>query len=161
LTGRFSRPGLFQSCERRGSFRERFSGSFRIKLLLTNQPFALKEIEMNASKILAAAALSLLAAAGAHAETYDGVHVVNSSISRAEVAPQAVAAARAGNEYSDAASAGAQAFTSTANRATVQAEAVAKAHDPLQSLDRRAFYRDEVPQAYKKPSVSFTRQAGL
>jgi len=43
----------------------------------------------------------------------------------------------------------------------VQAEAVAKAHDPLQSLDRRAFYRDEVPQAYKKPSVSFTRQAGL
>ncbi|WP_454903294.1 alpha/beta hydrolase [Variovorax gossypii] len=114
---------------------------------------------MNASKILAAAALSLLAAAGAHAETYDGVHVVNSSVSRAEVAPQAVAAARAGNEYSDAA--GAQAFTSTANRATVQAEAVAKAHDPLQSLDRRAFYRDEVPQAYKKPSVSFTRQAGL
>jgi len=152
---------LFQSCERRGSFRERFSGSFRIKLLLTNQPFALKEIEMNASKILAAAALSLLAAAGAHAETYDGVHVVNSSVTRAEVAPQAVAAARAGNEYSDASGAGAQAFTSTADRATIQAEAVAKAHDPLASLDRRAFYRDEVPQAYKKPSVSFTRQAGL
>jgi hypothetical protein len=121
----------------------------------------LKEIEMNASKILAAAALSLLAAAGAHAETYDGVHVVNSSVTRAEVAPQAAAAARAGNEYADASSAGAQTFTSTANRATVQAEAVAKAHDPLASLDRRAFYRDEVPQAYKKPSVSFTRQAGL
>ena len=29
---------------------------------------------MNASKTIAAAALSLLAAAGAHAETYDGVH---------------------------------------------------------------------------------------
>ncbi|WP_366930481.1 alpha/beta hydrolase, partial [uncultured Variovorax sp.] len=86
---------------------------------------------MNASKILAAAALSLLAAAGAQAETYEGVHVVNSSVTRAEVAPQAVAAARAGNEYSEASSAGAQAFTSTANRATVQAEAVAKAHDPL------------------------------
>jgi mitochondrial fission protein ELM1 len=121
----------------------------------------LKEIEMNASKILAAAALSLLAAAGAQAETYDGVHTVNSSVSRAEVAPQAVAAARVGNEYSDGASAGAQAFTSTADRATIQAEAVAKAHDPFASLDRRAFYRDEVPQAYKKPSVSFTRQAGL
>jgi len=116
---------------------------------------------MNASKILAAAALSLLAAAGAQAETYDGVHTVNSSVSRAEVAPQGAAAARAGNEYSEAAAAGAQSFTSTANRATVQAEAVAKAHDPLASLDRRAFYRDEVPQAYKKPSVSFTRQAGL
>jgi hypothetical protein len=109
---------------------------------------------MNASKILAAAALSLLAAAGAHAETYEGV-------SRSEVAPQAVAAARAGNEYSEGASAGAQAFTSTADRSVIQAEAVAKAHDPLASLDRRAFYRDEVPQAYKKPSVSFTRQAGL
>ena len=116
---------------------------------------------MNASKILAAAALSLLAAAGAQAETYDGVHTVNSSVSRAEVAPQAVAAARAGNEYGDSASAGAQAFTSTADRATIQAEAVAKAHDPFASLDRRAFYRDEVPQAYKKPRVSFTRQAGL
>jgi hypothetical protein len=116
---------------------------------------------MNASKILAAAALSLLAAAGAHAETYEGVLTVNSGVSRSEVAPQAVAAARAGNQYSEAASAGAQPFTSTADRSVIQAEAVAKAHDPLASLDRRAFYRDEVPQAYKKPSVSFTRQAGL
>ena len=116
---------------------------------------------MNASKILAAAALSLLAAAGAHAETYDGVHPVTSSVSRAEVASKAVAAARAGNVYSDVAGAGAQAFTSTADRAAIRAEAVAKAHDPLASLDRRAFYRDEVPAAYKKPSVSFTRQAGL
>ena len=114
---------------------------------------------MNASKVLAAAALSLLAVAGAHAETYEGVLTVNSGVSRAEVAPQAVAAARAGNEYGDGATA--QAFTSTADRATIQAEAVAKAHDPFASLDRRAFYRDEVPQAYKKPSVSFTRQAGL
>ncbi|MGJ7526770.1 MULTISPECIES: alpha/beta hydrolase [unclassified Variovorax] len=116
---------------------------------------------MNASKILAAAALSLLAAAGAHAETYDGVHTVNSTISRAEVSSQAVVAAHAGNVYGDGATAGAQPFTSTADRAVVQAEAVAKAHDPLASLDRRAFYRDEVPAAYKKPSVSFTRQAGL
>jgi hypothetical protein len=145
--------------ERRGSF---CGGLFEASGSNFSSPTKhLKEIEMNASKILAAAALSLLAAAGAQAETYDGVHVVNSSVSRAEVAPQAAAAARAGNEYSDASAAGAQAFTSTANRANVQAEAVAKAHDPLASLDRRAFYRDEVPQAYKKPSVSFTRQAGL
>lgn len=117
---------------------------------------------MKTSNILAAAALSLLAAAGAaHAETYEGVHAVTSGYSRADVAPQAVAAARAGNEYSDGATAGAQTFTSTADRSTIRAEAVAKAHDPLASLDRRAFYRDEVPAAYKKPSVSFTRQAGL
>jgi len=159
LTRSFSRAALFQSCERRGSFRKRFLMRFRLTLHLTNQP--LKEIEMNASKILAAAALSLLAAAGAHAETYDGVHTVNSTISRADVASQAVVAAHAGNVYGDGSTAGAQPFTSTADRAVVQAEAVAKAHDPLASLDRRAFYRDEVPAAYKKPSVSFTRQAGL
>jgi len=116
---------------------------------------------MNASKIIAAAALSLLAAAGAQAETYDGVHTVNSTVSRAEMSTQAVAAAHAGNPYADGASAGAQPFTSTADRTTVRSEAVAKAHDPFASLDRRAFYRDQVPDAYKKPKVTFTRQAGL
>ena len=35
---------------------------------------------MNASKVLAAAALSLLAVAGAHAETYEGVLTVNSGV---------------------------------------------------------------------------------
>ncbi|MGO4394170.1 alpha/beta hydrolase [Variovorax sp. M-6] len=116
---------------------------------------------MKASKIIAAAALSLLAAAGANAETYDGVHALTSSASRSEVAGQAVAAARQGNVYADGASAGAQPFSSTASRATVRAEAVAKAHDPLASLDRRAFYRDQVPSAYSKPKISFTRQAAL
>jgi hypothetical protein len=114
---------------------------------------------MNASKIIAAAALSLLAAAGAHAETYDGVHTLTSSASRSEVAGQAVVAARAGNTYGDGASA--QPFTSTASRSAVHADAVAKSHDPLASLDRRAFYRDQVPSAYSKPKVSFTRQAAL
>jgi len=116
---------------------------------------------MNASKLIAAAAFSLVAAAGAQAETYDGVHTLTSAASRSEVAAEGVAAARAGNPYADGASAGAQTFTSTADRATIRAEAVAKAHDPFASLDRRAFYRDEVPAAYKKPKISFTRQAGL
>ena len=116
---------------------------------------------MNASKIIAAAALSLLAAAGAHAETYDGVHALTSSASRSEVTSQAVVAARAGTTYGDGASAGAQPVTSTASRSAVHAEAVAKSHDPLASLDRRAFYRDQVPSAYSKPKVSFTRQAAL
>ena len=116
---------------------------------------------MNASKIIAAAALSLLAAAGANAETYEGVHALTSSTSRTEVSGQAVVAARAGNGYGEGASAGAQPFTSTASRSAVHAEAVAKAHDPLASLDRRAFYRDQVPSAYSKPKVSFTRQAAL
>jgi hypothetical protein len=116
---------------------------------------------MKASKLIAAAALSLLAVAGAQAETYEGVHPLTSGASRSDVAAQAAEAARAGNLYADGASAGVQRFESTADRAKVYAEAVAKAHDPFASLDRRAFYRDEVPAAYKKPKVSFSRQAGL
>ena len=117
---------------------------------------------MNASKILAVTALSFLGVAGAQAETYDGVHsLASSTISRAEVTAQAVAAARAGNAYGDSANAGVVAISSTVDRASVRAEAVAEAHDPFASLDRRAFYRDQVPDAYKKPKLSFTRQAGL
>jgi len=116
---------------------------------------------MKTSKIVAAAVLTILAAAGAQAETYEGVHALTSSASRAEVSSQAVAAAHAGNPYSEGANAGVQAIASTADRATVRAGAVAKAHDPFASLDRRAFYRDQVPAAYSKPKVSLTRQAGL
>ncbi len=56
---------------------------------------------MNTRNILAAAALSLLAAAGAQAETYDGVLTVNATVSRADVQRQAVAAARAGDVYGE------------------------------------------------------------
>jgi hypothetical protein len=117
---------------------------------------------MKTSKIIAAAALGLLAAVGAQAETYDGVHQLTSARSRADVASEAVVAAATGNVYGDAQSAVvAPVLTASADRATVRAEAVAAAHNPLQSLDRRAFYRDEVPAAYRKPQVSFTRQAAL
>ena len=40
---------------------------------------------MTASKILAAVAVALLAATGAHAETYDGVHTVHSTVARSAV----------------------------------------------------------------------------
>ena len=118
---------------------------------------------MNTKQLIAisAAALALLGAAGAHAETYEGVHAVTSYASRADVQAEAVAAARTGNPYSDSAAAGTVAVNSTLDRNAVREQAVAAAHNPLQSLDRRAFYRDQVPSAYSKPTVSFTRQAGL
>jgi hypothetical protein len=116
---------------------------------------------MNTRNILAAAALSLLAAAGAQAETYEGVLTLNSSLSRAEVQTQAVAAARAGDVNADTYGSGVLVAGASVDRATVREQAVAAAHNPLQSLDRRAFYRDQVPTAYAKPKVSFTRQAAL
>jgi hypothetical protein len=118
---------------------------------------------MNAKQLLAlsVAAAAMLGAVGAHAEAYEGVHAITSAAARADVQAQAVTAARSGNIYSDAAAEGVTVANSTRDRSSVREEAIATAHDPLQSLDKRAFYRDQVPSAYKKPTVSFTRQAGL
>jgi hypothetical protein len=113
---------------------------------------------MKTSNILAAAALSLLAAAGAHAETYEGVQPLTSGYSRADVAPQAAAAAREGNVYSDAASSTvAPTLAASADRAAVRNEAVAAAHAPGQNLRREACAGSVVPSQAR----SFTRQAGL
>ena len=80
---------------------------------------------MKTSKIIAAATLSLLAAVGAQAETYDGVLTVNSVASRAEVAAQARATARSGDVFSEAAFSGVTpALTASIDRATVQRQAV-------------------------------------
>jgi uncharacterized protein (DUF2141 family) len=119
----------------------------------------LKEIIMNTRNILAAAALSLVAAAGAHAETYDGVLTVTPNVSRAEVQSQAVAAARAGDVFGEDYAAGVLTVNTIADRSAVRSQAVAAAHDPLQSLNSKSYYRDQIPAEYKKASVSFTRQA--
>lgn len=114
---------------------------------------------MNTRNILAAAALSLLAAAGAHAETYDGVLTITPSVSRAAVQGQAVAAASAGNVFGEGYASGVQTVNTTADRSAVHSQAVAAAHDPLQSLTAKSYYRDQIPAEYKKTSLSFTRQA--
>jgi uncharacterized protein (DUF2141 family) len=119
----------------------------------------MKDIEMNTRNILAAAALSLLAAAGAHAETYDGVLTVNTVASRSAVQGQAVAAARAGDSFGEGYAAGVQTVNTTADRGAVRNQAVATAHDPLQTLNAKSYYRDQIPAEYKKSSLSFTRQA--
>ncbi len=114
---------------------------------------------MKTSKIVAAAALSLLAAVAAHAETYEGVHQITSERSRADVSAEAVVAARAANPYSDAAAAGvAPALTASVDRNAVRAQAVAAAHDPLQSLDRKAFVNSVIPSQYTNGSLAIRQQ---
>ena len=84
---------------------------------------------MKTSKILAAAALSLLAVAGAQAETYDGVHSISSTHSRTELKEQAVAAARSENPYAEGASSRvAPAMSGAVARAAIRSDAVAAAH---------------------------------
>ena len=83
---------------------------------------------MNTSKIIAAAALSILAAAGAQAESYQGVHQPVSAASRIDVNAQAVIAARTANPYAEGYSASvAPVLTSVASRADVRSQAVAAA----------------------------------
>jgi len=113
-----------------------------------------------ASKIITAAAVALLAAAGAHAEEYQGVLTVNSQVSRAEVQSGAVAAAKAGtNLYGDAAQAGVTQVAGNVDRNAVRAQAVAAAHDPLQNLDRKAFVNSTIPSQYTNGSLAVRRQA--
>jgi hypothetical protein len=84
---------------------------------------------MKTSKIIAAAALSLLAVAGAQAETYEGVHPLVSANSRADVSSQAVVAAHSANPYAEGYNAGvAPVLASAVDRATIRTEAVAAAH---------------------------------
>ena len=114
---------------------------------------------MNSSRIIAAAALSLLAAMGAQAETYEGVHSPVSAASRTEVNSEAVTAARSANPYAEGALAQTTPTLATpASRATLRAEAYAVAHAPNQNLDRKAFVNSVVPQQYGAP-VQSTRQA--
>ena len=119
---------------------------------------------MKTSNILAAAALTILAATGVQAETYDGVLTTQGALNRADVSTQAVAAARAGDLYAESANAGAQpVLSASTDRARVQAEAVAVAHAPNQNLDRKAFVNSTVLPAYTNGTLKIrtTRQAGL
>lgn len=84
---------------------------------------------MKTSKIIAAAALSLLAAVGAQAETYEGVQAPVSANNRADVRAQAVAAARSENPYAEGVSSRvAPALVASTDRADVRNQAVAAAH---------------------------------
>ena len=122
----------------------------------------LKESKMKTSKIIAAAALSILAAAGAQAETYEGVQAPVSANSRAEVNAEAAVAARSANPYAEGATLGVAApvLTASVDRSVVRAEAVATAHEPNQNLDRKAFVNSVVPAQYKI-ARPVTQQAGL
>ncbi len=86
---------------------------------------------MTASKILAAAAFSLLAVAGAHADVYDNLPTFPgpSQVSRAEVSAGAYAAARSADPYREGATASMEpSRTSAVDRAIVREQAIAAAH---------------------------------
>ena len=89
---------------------------------------------MKTSQILAAAALTLLAAVGAQAETYQGVNTAVSTKSRDEVNAEAVRTAAAPNQNVTRGSRGPETVAVSKDRAIVQAEAVRTSYAPDQNV---------------------------
>jgi len=89
---------------------------------------------MNTQRLLAAVALSLVAAAGAHAETYEGVQAPVSALSRADVQAEAVKAAHAPNQNVSSSSLVQGPLASPRDRALVQVEAARAAAAPDQNV---------------------------
>ena len=115
---------------------------------------------MKTKNILAAAALALLAAAGAQAETYDGVQPLTTLNNRSAVQAEAVAAAHGPDLYADGygADVAAPVLTASTDRAGVRSEAVAAAHAPNQNLWVEAFEDSMVPAQFTGARPAF-RQA--
>ena len=89
---------------------------------------------MNRSRLLAVAALSLLAVAGAQAETYEGVQAPVSAVSRTDVNAEAVRAAAAPDQNVTRGSRGPETVKVSKERALVAAEAVRAANAPDQNV---------------------------
>jgi hypothetical protein len=101
----------------------------------TNHPNTLGELKMKTSQILAAAALTLLAATGAQAETYQGVNTAVSTKSRDDVNAEAVRAASAPNQNVTRGSRGPETVAVSKDRSLVEAEAVRTAYAPEPERD--------------------------
>ncbi len=76
-----------------------------------------------ASKLLSGFALAIIAAAGVHAESYDGVHTSVSANSRASVRSEGSVAARSGNQFGEVAGQGVVSVANSIDRAGVRSEA--------------------------------------
>ena len=103
---------------------------------------------MTASKILAAAAFSLLAAAGAHADSYDNIanFPATSQTSRADTHAGAYAAARSSDPYREGATASMQpSRTSTVDRATIREQALAAARAKNQTVQSSSYVNSRAP----------------
>jgi len=89
---------------------------------------------MKTTQLFAAAALAVLAATGAQAETYEGVQAPVSAVKRADIEAQAVAAAHAKDQNVVRGSRGAETVAVSRDRAAVEAEAIRAAAAPDQNV---------------------------
>lgn len=103
---------------------------------------------MTASKIFAAAAFSLLAVAGAHADVYDNIPNFpgTSQVSRADVSAGAYTTARSNDPYREGGTASMQpSTTSTVDRASVREQAIAAARAKNQTVQSSSYVNSRSP----------------
>lgn len=106
---------------------------------------------MKTSHILAAAALTLLAATGAQAESYEGVNTAVSAKSRDEVNAEAVRTASAPNQNVTRGSRGAETVAVSKDRAIVEAEAVRTSYAPDQNVSSGSRVNSKVISTMANP----------
>ncbi len=103
------------------------------------------------SQLVAVASFAMLAAAGAKAETYDGVHAPVSAMSRADVNAEAVRTASAPDQNVVRGSRGPETVAVSKDRASVVAEAVRTAAQPDQNVTPGSRVNSKVISTMQNP----------
>ncbi|MET3497246.1 DUF4148 domain-containing protein [Variovorax boronicumulans] len=108
-------------------------------------------ISASLTQILAVSSFAMLAAAGAKAESYEGVQAAVSAKSRAEVSAEAVRTASAPNQNVVRGSRGAETMAVSTDRARVVAEAVRTAAAPDQNVSSGSRVNSKVVSTMQNP----------
>jgi uncharacterized Zn-binding protein involved in type VI secretion len=126
------------------------------KFIPTFEGIIMKTTQLKTSQFLGAVFLSILGvSSGAQAETYQGVQTVNSAVSRADVSAQARAAARAGDQFSEASYGGtAPVMNSGLTRDAVRAQA-------SQAARQGDIYSDAALYGFPAPTVGQADRAAV
>ncbi|MDH6591668.1 hypothetical protein M2165_001557 [Variovorax sp. TBS-050B] len=102
-------------------------------------------------QLVAVASFAMLAAAGAKAETYEGVQPIASALSRADVNAEAVRAASAPDQNVVRGSRGAETVAVSKDRASVVAEAMRTAAQPDQNVTPGSRVNSKVVSTMQNP----------
>ncbi|WP_194274059.1 DUF4148 domain-containing protein [Variovorax paradoxus] len=103
------------------------------------------------AQLIAVGSFAMLAAAGAKAETYQGVHAPVSAMSRADVAAEAVRTAAAPDQNVVRGSRGPETMAVSTDRARVVAEAVRTAAAPDQNVTSGSRVNSKVISTMQNP----------
>ena len=111
----------------------------------------MKSLSLSLTQIIAIGSFAMLAAAGAKAESYEGVQPAVSAKSRAEVSAEAVSTASAPNQNIVRGSRGAETMAVSTDRASVVAEAARTAAAPDQNVSSGSRVNSKVISTMQNP----------